>query len=405
MTTANIDRDSITTEAKHVRDSNGGSLYRIGSINMVVLNGTYKEMGLQYGDLAKDKLLATRDFWKKIFIDSGKLSYESIHAAIGGPFYTSATKTRKDFYDGIADASGISTEEAVVLDNWVMLVVLGRRAGCSSMSFWGSKTTDGTAYMGRNLDFPDFARNLIAANGIITVLNPVGGDLSIAAIGIPGTVSGFSDFMNSEGLYIEYNNGLGSIEPVLYSNRFSFPVFMAEMMHKFSSIEEFKVVFNSNKSDYPCILGVSEPNQGAHFEISPDMYTVDAGDEESLRCNQFHNPAWGIPQLPGATGWYSMTREESWRNAIAAAVKGGKVDEKVIMEAMNAPMFNDDGTLTETGFSVFEPANDPSAGGGGESGDVTMYQLITHAAERKWWFRIPTHTGWLEIDLKKYFNQ
>lgn len=95
MTTANIDRDSITTEAKHVRDSNGGSLYRIGSIDMVVLNGTYKEMGLQYGDLAKDKLLATRDFWKKIFIDSGKLSYESIHAAIGGPFYTSAKKPGK----------------------------------------------------------------------------------------------------------------------------------------------------------------------------------------------------------------------------------------------------------------------------------------------------------------------
>ena len=45
MTTANIDRDSITTEAKHVRDSNGGSLYRIGSIDTVVLNGTYKEMG------------------------------------------------------------------------------------------------------------------------------------------------------------------------------------------------------------------------------------------------------------------------------------------------------------------------------------------------------------------------
>ena len=100
-----------------------------------------------------------------------------------------------------------------------------------------------------------------------------------------------------------------------------------------------------------------------------------------------------------------MTREKSWRNAIPAAAQGGNVDEKVIMEAMNAPLFNDDGTLTETGFSVFEPATDPSAGGGGESGDVTMYQLITHAAERKWWFRIPTHTGWLEIDLKKYFNQ
>jgi hypothetical protein len=28
-----------------------------------------------------------------------------------------------------------------------------------------------------------------------------------------------------------------------------------------------------------------------------------------------------------------------------------------------------------------------------------MYQLITHSAERKWRLRIPTHSGWMEIDL------
>ena len=67
-------------------------------------------------------------------------------------------------------------------------------------------------------------------------------------------------------------------------------------------------------------------------------------------------------------------------------------------------MWNADSTLTETGFSVFEPVKDPS-GFGGESGDVTMYQLITHSAERTWWLRIPTHTGWLEIDFKNYFKQ
>jgi len=61
MTTTTIDRDSITKVTTHIRDSNGGSLYRIGTVDLVVLNGTYREMGLQYGDLAKDKILATRD--------------------------------------------------------------------------------------------------------------------------------------------------------------------------------------------------------------------------------------------------------------------------------------------------------------------------------------------------------
>ena len=28
-----------------------------------------------------------------------------------------------------------------------------------------------------------------------------------------------------------------------------------------------------------------------------------------------------------------------------------------------------------------------------------MYKLISHSAERKWRLRIPTHSGWMEIDL------
>jgi hypothetical protein len=54
---------------------------------------------------------------------------------------------------------------------------------------------------------------------------------------------------------------------------------------------------------------------------------------------------------------------------------------------------------------VFEPVQNASNSGGGEFGDVTVYQIINHSAERKWWVRIPTHSGWMEIDFKKYFKQ
>jgi len=114
----------------------------------------------------------------------------------------------KDFYQGIAERSGISLDEAVVLDNWLPLVLLGRRAGCSSLVAWGNKTKDGTAYMGRNLDFPEFIRDIIGTNGVVVVINPIDGELSVAGIGSPGTISGFDDAINSTGLYIEYNNGM-----------------------------------------------------------------------------------------------------------------------------------------------------------------------------------------------------
>ncbi len=40
-----VDRNSITSEATQLKDWKGGSLYQIGVLDLVVLNGTYKEMG------------------------------------------------------------------------------------------------------------------------------------------------------------------------------------------------------------------------------------------------------------------------------------------------------------------------------------------------------------------------
>lgn len=406
-TAKDVDRDSITTEVTHVQDWNGGSLHRIGGVDMVVLNGTYKEMGRQYGHLAKDKMIAALAGWKKIFIDTGVLDFESIHEVIGAPFYMSAPKFRKDLYAGMAETSGLSLEEVVVLDNWLFLCLLGRRAGCSSYVAWGSKTIDGTAYMGRNLDFPDWARDLVASTEVIAVMNPVGGDFGLAGFGIGGTVTAFDDMMNSEGLYLSFNNGVGSIGPVTYSNRFDMISYMGWMLRQYSTIEEFKVVFNSVHSNYPGLMGVSQPDRGVHFEMSPETYTANVtneGGEYSLRANQFEDPSWGIPVLQGKTAWYSSTRTKAWLKALE--LNGAdKIDETVLMEIMTRPMFNDDGTLTGTGWTVFEPpAKDPTAGDGGEGGDVNMYQVITHSAERMWWLRIPTHTGWLKIDFKEYFK-
>lgn len=404
MKTQDIGKDEIVSNAKFVREYEGGKLFRIGILDLVVLNGTHKEMGQQYGHLVKDKILTTRDNWKKIFVDSGKLSFDSILKVIGTPFYTSAPKTLKDFYQGIAEESGISVNEAVVLDNWLPLVLLGRRAGCSSLVAWGSKTKDDTAYMGRNLDFPEFMRDIIGANGVVVVINPVGGELSVAGIGAPGTISGFDDTINSNGLYVEYNNGMGSIEPVLYSNRFALPTFMRNTLLEYSSIDELNIVLNTMKADYPCIMGVCQADRGIHFELSPETYMAEASPEElSVRANQFNYSGWGIPTLPGAAGWYSESRQNAFKKLLSD--KAPNIGEKAFMQAMNALLFKEDGNLTESGFSVFEPVNDPLASDGGEGGDVTVYQIINHSSERKWWVRIPTHSGWMEIDFKKYFKQ
>jgi len=59
MKTENIDKDKIDSNVKLVREYEGAQLFHIGILDLVVLNGTHKEMGQQYGGLLKDKILAT----------------------------------------------------------------------------------------------------------------------------------------------------------------------------------------------------------------------------------------------------------------------------------------------------------------------------------------------------------
>ena len=56
-----IDRDSIDSTMKEIGSHGEGKLYRQGVLDVVVLEGTFKEMGCQYGNLLKDKILAVRD--------------------------------------------------------------------------------------------------------------------------------------------------------------------------------------------------------------------------------------------------------------------------------------------------------------------------------------------------------
>jgi hypothetical protein len=74
------------------------------------------------------------------------------------------------------------------------------------------------------------------------------------------------------------------------------------------------------------------------------------------------------------------------------------VDEKAIMQAMNTELYDKDNdwNVRKVGLSVFES---PPKGG-----DVTVWQVVTHPAELKMWVRIPTHSGWMEPDLKQLFT-
>ena len=56
-----IDRDAVETSKKEIGSHGNGKLYRQGVLDVVVLEGTFMEMGRQYGTLLKDKILAIQN--------------------------------------------------------------------------------------------------------------------------------------------------------------------------------------------------------------------------------------------------------------------------------------------------------------------------------------------------------
>lgn len=203
--------------------------------------------------------------------------------------------------------------EVAILDSWLPVVLLGWRSASSSMVAWGSKTKDGTSYMGRNFDSPLLLRDMMASSSVVTVMNPDGGEFAVAGIRSPSVITRCDDAINSRGLYFSFNNSAGSVGPVLYSNRFVLRAFMRNTLLDHSTIDALRMVFNSAKPDYPAIMGVCQPDSGIHFEISPDTYyAVDAGAETSARANQFENPERGIPPLPGKSARYSKARQAQY---------------------------------------------------------------------------------------------
>jgi len=400
-TAPSFDRDAVDNTLKEVASHGDGKVYRLGVIDVVVLNGDFKEMGRQYGTLMKDKILAVRDALIKEYIDPEVLSYDIMKEVIGEPFYKSQPKRIKDLYAGVAEVTGLDAIELSTIDQQFMLVLLARRTGqtamCTALCAWGSNTKDGTAYTGRNFDFAGYIRDMMPNFGQVVVMNPTGGEFGVAGVGLAGMVSEVIDGMNSEGFYYEFNNGAGTIGATMYSNRTSLYSHTFSSLFDYSTIDELKVNFNSQKANYPSIMITAEPKKGQAFEVATDAYSAPAPEQTDLTCrgNQFIDPAWGIPDLPSPAAWYSRTRRETFTKLVKDAAPN--VDAAAMRQIMNTEIYDkNDNWKQVDGMTVFE--NRP------KGGDVTVWQVVTHPDQRKMWVRIPTYSGWMELDLKTLFT-
>lgn len=392
--------DSAT---KLVAQSGNGTLYDMNGVRLLVLSGTFNEMGRQYGALLGKDIARLYDLAiDRAFIKSGMFTQEELDNFAANSFKTMPVR-QKELIRGMAATSGLSKEKTILASDLVMVQILARKkfggntAACTSVAAWGKHTTDGKVVTARNFDFPNLFRSMLKDFGTVVVFNPTDGSNSVAGLGLTGSIY-FVDAINSKGIYTEVNNAADSAGLVMFSGRTQTGSQLINLLFDADDAQELYTIANSTRFGYSAILMVADQNTASFCELSCwDSRKREAANNDNViaAANQFDDPAWGLLSLPSPAAWYSAYRESALLKMVTST-PARSVNPQSMMSILNVPFYNSDGSIGK-GVSVIDknPKDD----------EVTVWQVITQPESLKLWFRYPALNNWQLVDLNKFFNK
>mmetsp|Transcript_5378 Transcript_5378/g.8492 ORF Transcript_5378/g.8492 Transcript_5378/m.8492 type:complete len:415 (-) Transcript_5378:28-1272(-) len=403
--------DAIDTSATLVAEFEGGQLYSLNSLHLVVLNGTYHEMGRQYGHLLKEQILwhfeeIKNDFLVKVAgnnpVDKPAplFTVEELKAKFMPGYYRAQPYSQKQMVQGACETCGLSLEEMVFMDHMLQAVILAAgNSGCTSAAVWGKASKDGRMYTGRNHDFGKPWRDRLGKIGVIRVMNPTGSGISVAAMTRAGELNTGIDLMNSKGLYFEFNNADNVRPTCLPTNMRATDDLALSLAVDYQSVAELNVVVPNIKSNDALLMLAADPTEARYFELSPH-FSVRTDPEYfdghmTARGNHALHPAWNMDPAtdPERTIAFSMKRQS---NIVKFLSEDPSTNDDGKMRAFLSKQIIVDGKVSDGAACILE--------GAVRVEDWTSYQTVTIPAERKMFVRIPTHTPWIEVDLTKYFT-
>lgn len=163
----------------------------VGSVPVLRLSGTPREMGFQHGAALKPQIHFLYREYHEAMVKRVVGQPELLEwAKATEPFIPEALKEEMK---GLAEGSGLPYEEILVVNTAIDRF---QTIACSTVVAAGDATKDGAVYFGRNLDFP--GRNILQRMSVVIVWSPGGGP-QLAAVTWPGLVGVLSG-MNSEGV-------------------------------------------------------------------------------------------------------------------------------------------------------------------------------------------------------------
>ncbi|MEZ9340651.1 C45 family autoproteolytic acyltransferase/hydrolase [Vibrio splendidus] len=363
------------------------------------LNGSWYEMGQQYGALSKEHMQAMYDVLVQPEFDKGLISQAKAFELFGSRVFASLSLRRKQYFQGVADALNWPVEKAIVLDqSGPMAIYLGKLhsfSGCSSLATWGESTNNENTVVGRNMDWNELFLDFPIYT---TVYNPTDGSNSVVNVSWPGwtwMVTGFND----QGVYTDLHDGTSMGGNIVSIEKPSFLNSVFDYMTESDTAEALSARFQAARTDIASIWMVADKDgQACAYEntIQENRRRVsEKGANSFVTVNTFLNPDWGLGMRE--TQSFSLKRLENL-NARHDDHKGD-IDAQVMRDIFDLSLYDEDGNFKENG-GVTKPTN--------QDVDLTNYQVVADLNELQMWVKLPAlgeESDWAHIDVKSLFNK
>ncbi|MBN1288781.1 MAG: hypothetical protein JXA49_03985 [Actinobacteria bacterium] len=366
----------------YVKSFEGGNLYRLGKLDVVVLSGTYGEMGRQYGALLKEKI---RDFYDEVeeTLLSSPEYPEGIARQLLAYVYGNYPERFKCIFEGMAETSGLDVEKLTVLDNVIPLEIARESVfQCSVIVAWGQYTGGEPLVMGRNYDWAEVTKDYDDTLAVV-IYKPSDGSLPVMNYSNAGQVGSFQSF-NGRGQVLEINMGMPGDTP-RSMDRTSVLMEMTQWPLDCGSFDALGVEISSTRVAAPALVTVADAGSAATFELDVNDYRRKPETDDGLivTTNHFVDPSWGKERLNSYKLKPCSSSVGRYNNFLAWAMRNkGGISVDGLKEILCTPYSS-----------------------GGVFKDDTVTQFVYVPATLELWLRVPDYQDWTELPLKELFEE
>ncbi len=365
----------------------GGFLYKTnsGKFHVISLNGTYRQMGRQYGYLLRGLMADYYQEVEQIMLASG-ISTGQMNA-YSTTFYALQPYPFKQIIDGMSENSGLGTlRQHIVCSAMSMMTEVW--PGCSGIEVWNEYSLNRKMICGRNWDALKGRFDQLGKYLVVVVYNPGTYVQSVAEVNYAGSMAP-QTLINEKGLYLDLHSCLLSDSSFL-PGRLPAGYLLFSFLLNSTNMSDISRFFTSTRPGVSLLVNAASPTDSYCFQWP--TYGLQQREPDSagllVATNHFVNypsewPVLPIPEDPEKAA-YTVQR---YHNLINLAWQNkGNIDAGKMMNIMDVTIPKGGATFPDT-----------------ENNFATFYQIVTVPEEIVWYIKARNYSNWEKIPIKDLF--